>query len=92
MHERASQQRQVNQRAQDVGTVLGEQKCAADDEKPDENKPGARSDEAPARSILIVGRVENGHESLLFDDASLRNTPADLATRYFDRLKALSIE
>jgi hypothetical protein len=64
VHERAGQQRQKNQRAQDVGTVLGEQKRTADDEKPDEDKPGARRDEARARLRPLAGMVVvvNGHE------------------------------
>jgi hypothetical protein len=66
VHEGAGQKRQKNQRAQDVSPVLGEQKRAADDEKPDEDKPCARPDEARAR--LIVGKVMNRHESLPFSD------------------------
>jgi hypothetical protein len=64
VHERAGQQRQKNQHSQDMGAVLGEQKRTADDEKPDEDKPGARHDEARARLILLVGMVVvvNGHE------------------------------
>jgi hypothetical protein len=75
VHERAGQQRQKYQRAQDVGTVLGEQKRAADDEKSDEDKPGARSDEARARLILIVGMVMNRHEILLFDGGGSPTLP-----------------
>jgi len=41
VHERAKEERQVNERAQDVGAVLGKQKRAGNDDKPDQDESGS---------------------------------------------------
>ena len=39
MHQRAGQQRQPNQQAEDVRAMLSEQECAGDDRKSDDTSP-----------------------------------------------------
>ncbi len=41
MHKRTSEQRQPDEHAEDMRSVLGEQERAGDDGKPDENQPCA---------------------------------------------------
>jgi len=53
VHERASEQREPDENAQDVGPVLGKQKRAGDDEEADQDEPGSRRQEASLRLISI---------------------------------------
>jgi hypothetical protein len=66
VHERASEQRQPDQEAENMCPMLGKQQRTSDDQKPNQDHPGTgfhrqtRSD-----LILVAGMVLRRHRTLL---------------------------
>jgi hypothetical protein len=53
VHEWASEQREPDQYSKDVGAVLGKQKHAGNDQKPDEDKACGRRQKTALRMFLV---------------------------------------
>jgi hypothetical protein len=61
VHEGASEQREPDEYSKDVGAVLGKQECAANDQKPDENKARRRRQKTALRTVLVFRMIVQGH-------------------------------
>lgn len=57
MHKRTSQKRQPNEHTEDMRSVLGEQECASDEDKPNENKSCPRGQKAALWRFALRGIV-----------------------------------
>jgi hypothetical protein len=67
VHERTNEQRQIDERTQDVGTVFCEQENADNDQEPEQNDAKSHRRERAAFSRrLLVWMVMQRHAALLF--------------------------
>jgi hypothetical protein len=65
VHERAKQEREIDEHTQDVGAVLGKQQHCAKQKKNDEYNPYRRGKKGSVQ-FLFIGRVRmHGHEIVL---------------------------
>src|SRR5262245_2818111 len=68
MHEWTQKQRQPNEGAEHVRSVLGEQQDACDDDEAKEREGPAGRQKTSRRPVAVMRLVMMGHEALLFDD------------------------
>lgn len=86
MHERAKQEREVDQGAQCVGAVFGEQQRACNDDKTEQDEACTGSQETAAL-LTFAGVVEVRHRSFLSFDSfrSKRSSIVLTAEAHVDR-------
>jgi hypothetical protein len=78
VHQRAEEERQVDEDAQHVSLVLSEEQDSGNDQEAEQNKPRSWRQEASARLHLLLCVFTHGHGTLLptLADVVLRSSVA----------------